>query len=194
MKTIRLKENGIGRYSDVSPFPLGDLEIELQGIPNYSGEFRFVGAINGAQCILASVTTAQNRVNVPIDKLTAGKFSCRVIQYIDGKEVRIFKAEDLLITDVNGDFSAVPEIVEMQGKISDLQTALATETTARQEAEEEAKTAKEYANGILHGLLRFAYTDYKQNVYLDGTPDFDGFLQAFGITLSEEDKAKIKGE
>ena len=142
MKTIRLKENGIGRYTDVSPFPLGDLEIELQGIPNYSGEFRFVGAINGAQCIVASVTTARNRVNVPIDKLTAGKFSCRVIQYIDGKEVRIFKTEDLLITDVNGDFSAVPEIVEMQGKIK----ALTAENIAVKERIDALETALKSAN------------------------------------------------
>lgn len=41
MKTIILKQNGMGRYGDVSPFPMGDLEIELQGIPTYSGEFRF---------------------------------------------------------------------------------------------------------------------------------------------------------
>lgn len=142
MKTIRLKENGIGRYSDVSPFPLGDLEIELQGIPNYSGEFRFVGAINGKQCVLQSVTTAQNRVNVPIDKLTAGKFSCRVIQYIDGKEVRIFKAEDLLITDVNGDFSAVPEIVEMQGKIK----ALTAENISVKKRIDALETALKSAN------------------------------------------------
>ena len=191
MRTIQLKERGIGRYSDVSPFPLGNLEIELNGIPNCSGDFRFVGAINGAQCVLATVTAAQNRVNVPHNKLTAGKFSCRVIHYMDGKEIAIYKIEDLLITNVNGDFSAVPEIVEMQKNIVDLQNTLTAEIKTREAAETQAQTAKKYADGILHGLLRFAYKDYTQNVYLDGTSDFDGFLQAFEITLSEEDKAKI---
>lgn len=194
MKTIRFKENGIGRYSDVSPFPLGALDLELKGIPDTTGEYRFVGAMNGKQCVLECVTAAQNRVRVPRDKLTAGKFSCRVIQYIDGKEVRIFKAEDLLITDVNGDFSVVPEIVEIREEIKALQTALEQETAARKEAEAQAQTAKEYADGILQGLVRFAYKDFKQNVYLDGTSNFDGFLQAFGIALSDEDKGKIKGE
>lgn len=194
MKTIRFKENGIGRYSDVSPFPLGGLDLELKGIPDTTGEYRFVGAMNGKQCVSERVTAAQNRVSIPRDKLTAGKFSCRVIQYMDGKEVRIFKAEDLLITDVNGDFSAVPEIVEMQGKIKALQTALAQESAARKEAEAQAQAAKEYTDGILFGLVRFAYKDFKQNVYLDGTSNFDGFLQAFGIALSDEDKGKIKGE
>lgn len=194
MKTIRFKENGIGRYNDVSPFPLGALDLELKGIPDTTGEYRFVGAMNGKQCVLECVTAAQNRVNIPRDKLTAGKFSCRVIQYMDGKEVRIFKAEDLLITDVNGNFSAVPEIVEIREEIKALQTALEQETAARKEAEAQAQTAKEYADGILFGLVRFAYKDFKQNVYLDGTSNFDGFLQAFGIALSEEDKAKIKGD
>lgn len=194
MKTIRFKENGIGRYSDVSPFPLGALDLELKGIPDTTGEYRFVGAMNGKQCVSERVTAAQNRVSIPSDKLTAGKFSCRVIQYMDGKEVRIFKAEDLLITDVNGDFSAVPEIVEIREEIKALQTALAQERAERKEAEAQAQAAKEYTDGILFGLVRFAYKDFKQNVYLDGTSNFDGFLQAFGIALSDEDKGKIKGE
>ena len=50
MKTIILKQNGMGRYGDVSPFPMGDLEIELQGIPTYSGEFRFLAYCNNVKC------------------------------------------------------------------------------------------------------------------------------------------------
>ena len=79
----------------------------------------------------------------------------------------------------------------MQKNIVDLQNTLTAEIKTREAAETQAQTAKKYADGILHGLLRFAYKDYTQNVYLDGTSDFDGFLQAFEITLSEEDKAKI---
>ena len=151
--------------------------------------------MNGKQCVSERVTASQNRVSIPSDKLmTAGKFSCRIIQYMDGKEVRIFKAEDLLITDVNGDFSAVPEIVEIREEIKALQTALAQESAERKEAEAQAQAVKEYTDGILFGLVRFAYKDFKQNVYLDGTSNFDGFLQAFGIALSDDDKAKIKGE
>ena len=194
MHILTIKEKGLGRYSDVSPFPLGDLEIDIQGIPNYNGEFRFFGACNGVQCAFETVTAAQSRVTIPRDKLSAGRFSCRVVHYIGGKEVRIFKAEDLLITDVATDFSAVPEIVALEEKIGELSTSLDKEKTARADAEAKAKDAKEYADNILIGLVRFAYADYRQNVYLDGTPNFDGFLQAFKINFSEEDKIKVKGE
>lgn len=65
MKTIQLKQYGMGRYGDVSPFPMGDLEIELQGLPSYEGEFRFVAQCNGVKCAECRVTPMQNRMNIP---------------------------------------------------------------------------------------------------------------------------------
>lgn len=120
MKTLVLKEYGIGRYSDVSPFPIGDLEIQLKGIPNYNGDFRFIGFCNGVKCTESTVNAAQNVVTIPHDKLTAGKFSCRVVHYVNGKEARIFKAEDLLITDLNASFCADPEIAQMRRELNDI--------------------------------------------------------------------------
>ena len=65
MKTIILKQNGMGRYVDVSPFPMGDLELELQGIPTYSGEFRFLAYCNNVKCSENTVTATNNRVSIP---------------------------------------------------------------------------------------------------------------------------------
>lgn len=120
MKTLVLKEYGIGRYSDVSPFPIGDLEIQLEGIPNYNGDFRFVGFCNGVKCAESTVNAAQNVVTIPRGKLTAGKFSCRVVHYVNGKEARIFKTEDLIITDLDASFYADPDMAQMRREIDAL--------------------------------------------------------------------------
>ena len=194
MKIIQIKQNGIGRYSDVSPFPLGDLELEIQGVPTYVAEFRFIGKCNGAKCVESVITATQNRVIIPRDKLTAGTFSCRVIQYTKGIETKIFPIEDLFLTDLDGNFSAEPVIVNLQNKIKSLETLLSEEKAAREKAENEVRTAKEYTDGILFGLAQFAFKDYQMNVYLDGAADIETFLKSFGITLSEEDKIRIKGE
>ena len=128
MKTIQLKQHGIGRYSDVSPFPLGDLELLLEGIPPYSGEFRFIAQCNGAKCAESTVSAAQNRVTVPADKLAAGRFTCHVEQYEKGVCVKKYPAEDLLITDLDGTLKADPEIAQMRRETEALK-----ELTARLE-------------------------------------------------------------
>ncbi len=76
MKTIQLKQHGVGRYGDVSPFPLGDLQIELQGIPVFNGEYRFIAFCNGSKVSENTVTASRNIVIIPRDKLFSGRFSC----------------------------------------------------------------------------------------------------------------------
>lgn len=117
MKTIEFNQYGLGRYANASPFPFGDLELELQNIPETTGDFRFIGKINGVQCALESVTPSQNRVFISADKLCAGRFSCRLIQFMDGKEIAIYTVEDLLITEVDFNLLATPEIQTIQKNI-----------------------------------------------------------------------------
>lgn len=142
MKTIQFKRHGTGRYSDVSPFPLGDLELELNGLPNASGDLRFCAFVNGMKCADATVTSVKNRVKIPHDKLKAGVFSCRVTQFCKGEEVKRFNAEDLLIAETCGQATADPEIARMERMIAELfeqvealKNALAGETEARRETE-----------------------------------------------------------
>lgn len=196
MKTIQLKVNGMGRYGDVSPFPMGDLEIELVGIPSYSGEFRFVALCNGAKCTESTVSAAQNRVKIPRDKLTAGRFSCFVSHYSKGTEVKRFPVEDLLITELNASVNADPEIADMSRRIAALERQAEEERKARVQTDTEAKEAIEYALDIALALVKFAFEDYRENVYLHGG-SFEEFLQTYGIDLSEisaEKIKKIKGE
>ena len=196
MKTIQLKQYGIGRYDDVSPFPLGDLEIEIVGIPTYSGEFRFVALCNGRKCADNTVSTTQNRVIIPRDKLTAGRFSCSVSHYSKGTEVKRFPIEDLLISELNTDIYADPEIAKMARMILDLEKQAEAERKARLQADCEAKEAIEYAQAIALGIVKFAFEDYRENVYLHGGT-FDEFIESYGIDLSKipEEKIKeIKGE
>lgn len=196
MKTIQLKMNGMGRYGDVSPFPMGDLEIELIGIPSYSGEFRFVAQCNGIKCAESTVSAAQNRVKIPRDKLTAGRFSCFVSHYSKGTEVKRFPVEDLLITELNASVSADPEIAEMSRRIAELERQAEEERKARVQTDTEAKETIEYALDIALALVKFAFEDYRENVYLHGG-SFEEFLQTYGIDLSKisaEKIKKIKGE
>lgn len=203
MKTIQLKANGMGRYGDVSPFPMGDLEIELVGIPSYSGEFRFVAQCNGAKCTESTVSAAQNRVKIPRDKLTAGRFSCFVSHYSKGTEVKRFPVEDLLITELNASVNADPEIADMSRRIAvlerqaqSLQQDLNAEKQAREEMLNASADAFIYYKQLIFGLLKFAYKDYRENVYLNGG-SFEDFLQEFGIDLSksfQKEINEIKGE
>ena len=145
MKTIEFNQYGLGRYTNASPFPFGDLELELQNIPETNGDFRFIGKINGAECAFESVTATQNHVFISADKLSEGRFSCRLIQYMDGKEIAIYTVEDLLITKDDTAFLGSPEIQTMQDSINALladvnllKTLVKTLTAALQEEKEKS--------------------------------------------------------
>lgn len=198
MKTIQLKQHGIGRYSDVSPFPLGDLEVEIVGIPAYGGDFRFVAQCNGAKCEEYTVSATQNLVKIPRDKLSAGRFSCFVSHYNKGMEVKRYPVEDLLISELNGGIIADPEIAQLRREFEalkkqgeELHKELNAERQSRAEVERAAEDAFAYMWQIIYGLLKFAYKDYRENVYLHGG-NFEDFLQEFGIDLSKTLNEKIK--
>ena len=197
MKTIQLK-HGIGRYSDVSPFPLGDLELVIEGIPATSGEFRFISKCNGEKCAECSVSAAYNRVTVYADKLAAGRFSCFVSHYLNGVEVKRYRVEDLLITELNGSMTADPEIALLRRKVAALEKQgealsqdLCAERAAREQAEKAAAEEAAYTLALALGLLRFAYEDFRENVYLHGGT-FEEFLKAYDIDLSGVDEERIK--
>lgn len=190
MKTIQLK-HGMGRYSDVSPFPMGELELELLDIPQYNGDFRFVALCNGVKCAEYSVSAAQNRVKISRDKLTAGRFSCFVSHYISGTEVKRWRVEDLLITELDGTMTADPEVAQLTRKVAALEKEAEEERAAREAADEKANAAVEYVNQIALGLVKFAFADYSENVYLPNG-SFEDFLQTYGIDLSNIPEEKIK--
>lgn len=148
MKTIQLKQYGKGRYVDVSPFPLGELELEIQGIPPHIGDFRFLGYNNGSKCAESTVSAAENRIKISRGKLTAGVFSCFVSRYSKGVEVKRFPVEDLLIIELAGKLYADPETAEIERKLAEAEREIksvkkcAAELALRLESE--IKTREEF--------------------------------------------------
>ena len=196
MKTLQLKQHGTGRYSDVSPFPLGDLEIEIAGIPNIAAEFRFIGKCNDVKVAEETVNVTKNRVTISQTILSAGRFSAQVQQYNKGILAKIFTCEELIITELGDGLTAEPVTEQLRRNVAALSKDLSAEREARLEAENKVKEALQYAHEIALGLLRFAYEDYCENVYLPGGT-FEEFLKDYGIDtkgFTPEEINKIKGE
>ena len=120
MKTVLLNGTGVGRYGDSSPFPIADLDIQIIGIPNSNGEFRFISEMNGERCVVKAVTPSDNSVSIPLDKLEAGRFTAVVNHYYGGKIVRQYRIEDLLISDEYNALIADPQIAELERKVARL--------------------------------------------------------------------------
>lgn len=175
MKTINLKSNGIGRYTDVSPFIIADNKLEIKvGLPNLHGEFFLVAENNGK----AFKKTLSRLEPVILEGLTAGELQTEVQHYLKGELIKTYQIEPLILKEVNGSLSATPEIISLQAQITALNNTFA-------DLEEELSKK-------LNALIRFAYKDYQNNVYLSGG-SFGDFIKEFGFELSDEEIKSIKG-
>ncbi len=139
-----------------------------------------------------------------------GVFLAIIAHYSNGIEVKRFPVEELLITDINSDIYAEPEIATMERDIRLLKQELESEKEVRKKAVEQAEINYQemldrynVAQELLFAtqrrltlcLIKFAYKDYVENVYLEnGT--FDDFLNEFGFLndFTEEEIKFIKGE
>ena len=128
MKTIQLKSRGIGQYGDALPFPIGELELQILGIPAYDGEFRFVAECNGAKVCSQAVTPESNTVHIAQEQLSAGRFSCAVWHYIGGEAVKKYPVEDLIITDLSGSLEADPALAQLTRRVAELEALTASQT------------------------------------------------------------------
>ena len=175
MKTINLKSNGIGRYTDVSPFIIADNKLEIKvGLPNLHGEFFLVAENNGK----AFKKTLSRLEPVILEGLTAGELQTEVQHYLNGELIKTYQIEPLILKEVNGSLSATPEIISLQAQITALNNTFA-------DLEEELSKK-------LNALIRFAYKDYQNNVYLSGG-SFGDFIKEFGFELTDEEIKSIKG-
>ena len=127
MKTIQLKSRGIGQYGNGLPFPIGELELQILGIPAYDGEFRFVAECNGAKVCSQAVTPESNTVHIAQEQLSAGRFSCAVWHYIGGEAVKKYPVEDLIITDLSGGLEADPELAQLTRRVAELEALTASQ-------------------------------------------------------------------
>ena len=210
MREIKLSL-GLGRYQSVSPFPIGDLDLYISGIPKISGDFRLLAWCNGDKIGEYTVSIAQPHVVIPREKLEAGTFSCRVDHYNGSDLVRHYLVEDLIIKELNTDLTAVPEINELREQVKMLETFRVSaaeelytlgknledeqikheeqkaqnEETVRALKEENTKTRE-----ALVKMVQWAYNVQNEVPYLDGNTA-DEFIQTLGIELSETEKTAI---
>ena len=141
MKTVTLKEYGLGLYDDRSTFELGDLELAINGLPSKSGQFRFSGFCNGRRVVSENIEIEDNRVVIPKKALEAGKFSAFVSHLSDGQEIKRYPIESLLIADTKCDLAAEPEIAALTAEIAVLKEE-AKDAKTRLTAAESALSAQ----------------------------------------------------
>lgn len=181
MRTIELKTNGTGRYGDVSPCMVTDNCLELKvELPNVNGEFYMIAENNGK----AYKKLLPRDGALTLDGLVAGELNAEVKHYLKGVLIKVYKIEPLLLKEADGTLSATPEIAVLKAEISALKKSFAE---YRQDTERRiSRTERNVA-----ALVRFAFKDYNDNVYLGGGTEED-FIKEFGFT--EEQIVNLKGE
>lgn len=197
MKIIILKPNGIGRYDDVSPFMIVGNGLDLTvKLPALSGEFYFIAENNGNKIKLQIPYDG----SITLNGLSAGELSAQVRHFAKGELIKTYRIEPLLLKEIDGDLAAEPEIIALNREVEEMKQVIAEQHEKAEGLEERLKTvSQEYEErfGKLQlntlALIKFAFTDYRENVYLGGG-NFERFLEEFGLNLTEEEKKNLKGE
>lgn len=186
MKIINLYTNGLGRYNDVSPFIIADNALTLKIIfPNYNGEFYLIANNNG------EITKKLIPVNgiVALDDLHAGILNAEVKHYIQGELIKSYRIEPLLLKEVDGTISALPEIEALKQRLASLEEVVAESETAAQKAREELTERINGAEADIGALTKFAYEDFKENIYLGGGGK-EEFTKTYGLEVPEENETE----
>ena len=205
MRTVELKRGSVATYDDGSPFfvEAGTLDIAFK-LPDPNGQYFVVDGRN------KTLIPSDGRVSLSVG---IGELRLAVKRYIGGRMVESYAVEPLQVESVDGTVTAFPELSVLQKKAVQLEKAMKEETTLREngqkqtadelkKANEEVASVKKDAADAVHKLavvfLRYAYTDYRRNVYIN-TRDvsFDGFLAALGFSKEDftaEELAAIKEE
>lgn len=187
MRTIQLKPNGVGRYDNVSPFIVTDNRLELQiALPNFNGEFYLIYEINGQTYKRLLPRSGQ----LILEDLTAGEMYAEVQHCLKGGEIKTYKVEPLLLKEVDGTLSALPEIEELRRSIGAVERAFNEykESAEKRISALSAELAErlEITEKNVQALRRFALKDYQNNVYLSGGTEED-FIKEFGFTEEGEE-------
>lgn len=202
MREIKLT-HGLCTYDVRTPFPVGDLELYVSGLPDsINAEFRLVAFNNDSKIGEYTLNRGNPVVTIPREKLSAGVFSCRVLHYQGETIVHRYTVENLIITDLDDSLSATPEITAMSDKIAELaakteelENQLQTHKTALTEADLKIKSLTDGQadiNAFALRLLKWAYGVENAVPFLDGGTVED-FIKKLNITLSEEEKTFIRG-
>lgn len=188
MRKIELTR-GLAKYDVREPFPVGDLELYV-GLPMISGEFRLVGFMNKTKIGEFTLARDHNIIYIPRKSLSAGVFSCYVSHYVNGTEVHRYNVENLIITDLNDNLSAMPEIELINSKLTELTdkaeklekqlTELMASFDKRAEQIDELLKATADTRADLLKIFKWAYKVESEVPFLDGGTETE-FYEKFGI-------------
>lgn len=185
MLQVKINRNGQSTYISGAVAPKGALAIEFLDFPSVlNAEFRYVAQfqpLEGEGITLPAQTLTADKPAVTIENtdLTAGVLKSRIVCIVGGREYRRYNIEDLVITECEDEFTAQPRMEKAEADIAALTTKLQSLTTAI----EGLSTALTEHKAELVALAKFAYEDYKSNVYLDGTDSAEEFLAKYGLKL-----------
>lgn len=189
MKTIKLIYNGLGRYDDASAFVMANNSIEIKTeLPNVNGEFFFI-AENGGRTFKKFL---QRDKTITLDNLTAGELTAEVKHYVKGMLVKVYKIEPLILCEVDGNLTGTPEIAVLSKSIGKLEQTIAEIKENAEKREKELESVIENLKTNLYALIRFAYSDFNLNTFLDGGT-YEDFVGRFGFELTEEEKNQLFG-
>lgn len=202
MREIKLT-HGLCTYDVRTPFPVGDLELYVSGLPDsINAEFRLVAFNNDSKIGEYTLNRNNPYISIPREKLSAGVFSCRVLHYQGDTIVHRYTVENLIITDIDDTLSATPEIVELNDKITaltakadELEERITEQNKALETANAKAESLTEELaniNAFALRLLKWAYGVECSVPFLDGGSVTD-FIGKLNITLSDEEKAFVGG-
>ena len=184
MKTVILKPNGVGRYDDASPFIITDNQLQLKiELPAVYGEFYFVGVL-GEVKIKKLIPTGSA---LTLCDLTAGELCAEVKHYLKGELIKTYRIEPLLLKEVDSTLTAEPLFDELVSRVEKLEKSIESLKISEKQRTEWAKSVE----GKIKALCLFAFTDYQQNVYLDGK-DLNDFIKRFGFEFTEKEIEFLK--
>lgn len=184
MKEIILKPTGAGRYKDNSPQIIADGTIELNiELPAFNGEFYFIVENNDTK-----YKQLLESGYIKLENLSAGELKSSVMHYLKGELIKVYSIEPLILKEVDGGLNTEPQISALERRVEELEATLAelkkTEHKAHNALTQHLKTAE--ANIV--ALTKFAYADFKNNVYLPGGSEED-FIKEYGfVTGGNEDE------
>lgn len=197
---VKINPTGVSKYLNGANFAKSDLDITFLDFPKaMNGEFRYIASlvtISGDMRNISDVTVKSDdpHILIPSEHLDAGVFKSRISYILNGREIRRFRIEDLVITQVNDEFERTPRLDNIEKSITELsekldKSVLRIEGRNKELAaliEDSAKTISLLKSNML-ALIRFAFKDYSSNIYLDGSNELDKFIAEFNFTLEPDD-------
>ena len=178
MKNITLNRWDVSRYDDKSPFILesGDLSLHFV-LSDGTGQY----------FVVSKSERAPIKNGYASVKVKEGTLELCVKRYIDGRFVEAFPIEPLEVKSVDGELTAFPQITTLQTAAKDLYEKAAqlekSISGVSEKGEKERETSASFIHSLALALFSFAYTDYKNNIYINNRElSAKAFLEVFGFS------------